>query len=69
MNVLVAGGAGYIGSHAVKQLIEAGHRVTVVDNLCADMPKPSIAAPYFIKIDLADTPGIDGGPGNTPSTA
>ena len=33
MNVMVAGGAGYIGSHAVKQLIEAGHRVVAVDNL------------------------------------
>ena len=33
MNVLVAGGAGYIGSHAVKLLIEAGQRVAVVDNL------------------------------------
>ena len=34
MNVLVAGGAGYIGSHAVKHLLEAGHRVLAVDNLC-----------------------------------
>lgn len=33
MNVLVTGGAGYIGSHACLSLIEAGHRVTVVDNL------------------------------------
>ena len=33
MNVLVAGGAGYIGSHAVKQLVEAGHHAVVVDNL------------------------------------
>ncbi|HEX8340867.1 MAG TPA: UDP-glucose 4-epimerase GalE [Tepidisphaeraceae bacterium] len=32
MNVLVAGGAGYIGSHTVKQLKEAGHNVTVFDN-------------------------------------
>lgn len=31
--VLVAGGAGYIGSHAVLRLLEAGHEVTVVDNL------------------------------------
>jgi len=33
MNVLVVGGAGYIGSHAVKMLGEAGHHVTVYDNL------------------------------------
>ncbi|MGB0468472.1 MAG: UDP-glucose 4-epimerase GalE [Pontibacterium sp.] len=34
MNILVTGGAGYIGSHTVVQLLEAGHRVTVLDNLC-----------------------------------
>lgn len=33
MNVLVVGGAGYIGSHAVKMLGEAGHDVWVYDNL------------------------------------
>lgn len=33
MNVLVVGGAGYIGSHAVKLLGEAGHQVWVYDNL------------------------------------
>ena len=33
MNVLVTGGAGYIGSHACLGLIEAGHRVTIADNL------------------------------------
>lgn len=33
MKVLVAGGAGYIGSHCVKQLIAAGHEPVVVDNL------------------------------------
>ncbi|WP_408098631.1 UDP-glucose 4-epimerase GalE [Peredibacter sp. HCB2-198] len=33
MRVLVTGGAGYIGSHAVRDLINSGHSVTVLDNL------------------------------------
>ena len=33
MNVLVAGGAGYIGSHTVKRLKEAGHNPVIYDNL------------------------------------
>ena len=32
MTVLVLGGAGYIGSHAVRQLIEKKYRVVVIDN-------------------------------------
>ncbi|RMF96673.1 MAG: UDP-glucose 4-epimerase, partial [Gammaproteobacteria bacterium] len=32
--ILVTGGAGYIGSHVVRQLGEAGERVVVLDNLC-----------------------------------
>jgi len=34
MNVLVTGGAGYIGSHTCLELLEKGHNVVVVDNLC-----------------------------------
>jgi UDP-glucose 4-epimerase len=34
MTVLVTGGAGYIGSHMVQALVEAGESVAVIDNLC-----------------------------------
>jgi len=34
MKILVTGGAGYIGSHTCIELIRAGHKVVVVDNLC-----------------------------------
>ncbi|MCL6634246.1 MAG: UDP-glucose 4-epimerase GalE [Peptococcaceae bacterium] len=33
MNILVTGGAGYIGSHTVRELVNRGHRVVVLDNL------------------------------------
>ena len=34
MNILVTGGAGYIGSHTCVELLNAGYGVVVVDNLC-----------------------------------
>ena len=37
MNILVTGGAGFIGSHIVNTYIKAGHRVTVIDNLSSYM--------------------------------
>ncbi|MDX5324066.1 MAG: NAD-dependent epimerase/dehydratase family protein, partial [Exiguobacterium sp.] len=33
MSILVVGGAGYIGSHAVYQLVDQGRDVVVIDNL------------------------------------
>ena len=39
MNVLVTGGAGYIGSHTCLELLESGHQVTVIDNLCNSNPE------------------------------
>ena len=38
MRVLVSGGAGYIGSHTVVQLVAAGHDVVIVDNFANSKP-------------------------------
>lgn len=37
MKVLVIGGAGYIGSHVTKEMMKAGHKVTVFDNLSSGL--------------------------------
>ena len=39
MNILVTGGAGYIGSHTCIELLNSGYGVVVVDNLCNSNPK------------------------------
>ena len=39
MNVLVTGGAGYIGSHTCLELLEKGYGVVVIDNLCNSNPE------------------------------
>jgi len=39
MDILVTGGAGYIGSHTCLELLEQGHRITVVDNLSNSTPE------------------------------
>jgi len=51
---MVAGGAGYIGSHAAKQLIEAGHRVVVVDNLVRGHGEAVHPDALFHELDLAN---------------
>ena len=42
MRVLVTGGAGYIGSVVSNRLLEAGHSVTVVDDLSMGCAKPCL---------------------------
>ncbi|MCD7808841.1 MAG: SDR family NAD(P)-dependent oxidoreductase, partial [Erysipelotrichaceae bacterium] len=39
MNILVAGGAGYIGSHICVELLEAGHDVVVIDDFSNSRPE------------------------------
>lgn len=53
MNVLVVGGAGYIGSHAVKMLEEAGHEVWVYDNLSRGH-REAVRAEKLVIGDVAD---------------
>lgn len=54
MSVLVTGGAGYIGSHAVRQLLLAGRRVVVVDNLSRGHSQAVSPEADFIQADVAD---------------
>ncbi|MBX3228458.1 MAG: UDP-glucose 4-epimerase GalE [Labilithrix sp.] len=52
--VLVTGGAGYIGSHMVAALLEAGHRVTVLDDLSTGHREQVPAAASFALGDVAN---------------
>lgn len=54
MNILVTGGAGYIGSVVSSLLLEAGHTVTVLDNLSQGHVDAIPAAARFIEADAAD---------------
>jgi len=55
MKVMVTGGAGYIGSHTVYQLIEEGHEVIVYDNLSKGHKAAVPEGIKFVEGDLRDT--------------
>ena len=60
MKILVTGGAGYIGSAAVEQLIGAGESVVVFDNLSLGQRAAVHPAAVFVKGDLSNRAEIDG---------
>ena len=55
--ILVTGGAGYIGSHTVRQLLREGYDVTVVDNLSKGH-RHNVPAERLFEVDLADTDSL-----------
>ena len=59
MAILVCGGAGYIGSHAVHQLIEKGEDVVIVDNLQTGHRGALHAAAKFYEGDIRDAAVLD----------
>tara|TARA_Y100000590_G_scaffold469930_1_gene660769 strand:- start:4601 stop:5590 length:990 start_codon:yes stop_codon:yes gene_type:complete len=54
MNILVTGGAGYIGSHTCLNLLDAGHNITVIDNLSRGYKKIIPKKANFIKTNIND---------------
>ncbi len=65
MNILVTGGAGYIGSHTCVELLNSGFAVTVIDNLSNSKEEPLNRVQKitgkkleFIKADLLDQPAL-----------
>ena len=59
MKVLVVGGAGYIGSHVVKELMAKGHAVTVFDNLSSGLVQNLFAKNEFIAGDILHPETLD----------
>ena len=57
--VLVTGGAGYIGSHAVLALRDAGHRVVVIDNLSTGFAWAVPDGVPFVRGDICDQPLVE----------
>lgn len=61
MKILVTGGAGYIGSHIVKDLLAEKHQVFVLDNLSLGHRSAVCSPAVFIKADLSDKNKINQG--------
>jgi len=59
LNLLVTGGAGYIGGTVATILMQAGHRVTILDNLCHSKRNKVPTGAEFVHADIADRPRVE----------
>ena len=60
MQVLVTGGAGYIGGSVSQLLLDQGHTVTIYDNLCHAKRSAVLPAANFVEGDIADRAKLEG---------
>jgi UDP-glucose 4-epimerase len=58
MNVLVIGGAGYIGSHVAREFLDSGHAVTVFDNFSSGLRQNLFAEARFVYGSVLDYPAL-----------
>lgn len=58
MKLCIIGGAGYIGSHVVKDLLKAGHEVTVLDNLSSGLRENLFPEAQFVHGDILQYPTL-----------
>ena len=58
MNILIIGGAGYIGSHVAREFLDRGHSVTVFDNLSSGLRENLFPEAQFIHGTIMDYPGL-----------
>ena len=61
MKILVLGGAGYIGSHVVRRLLDRDHEVTVFDNLSTGTEENLFPEARFIRGDILNPEELTGG--------
>jgi len=58
VNILIIGGAGYIGSHVVREFLDRGHTVTVFDNLSSGLRQNLFPEAAFVYGSIMDYPAL-----------